>query len=111
MVEVVKEGVGELVCCGEPMKLQEPKFSDNEKFEYHVPFVTEKDNCQEIQVGEKPHPMTNDHYIEFVEVYSSDNKKIVRKYFTPEDKPVLEIPNVKEHFKCETVTLQMRNLE
>jgi len=91
-IEVVKEGAGELVCCNQPMELITPQRTENEKFEYHVPFVIEHEDCNEVQVGEKPHPMTQEHHIEFIEVYTKDNTKILRKYLNPEEHPSVKIP-------------------
>ena len=36
--------------------------------------------------------MENEHYIEFVEVYTKDNKKILRHYFNPKEEPSIKIP-------------------
>ena len=92
VIEVVKEGAGELVCCNQPMELMTLQRTQNEKFEYHVPFVIEHEDCNEVQVGEKPHPMTQEHHIEFIEIYTKDNTKILRKYLAPDEHPSVKVP-------------------
>lgn len=85
IVEVVHEGAGELVCCGKPMKLQEENTVDAAT-EKHVPVIEDKGNGKiSVKVGEVAHPMTEEHYIEWVEVVC---KLGPFKYFLkPGDKP------------------------
>jgi superoxide reductase len=55
--------------------------------EKHIPIVKDMgEGAYQISVGEVPHPMTPDHYIEWVEVLTDKNRKIV-KFFSPNDKP------------------------
>ena len=86
IVEVLFEGAGELVCCEEPMTLMKEK-TQEEMQEKHVP-VFEKGLNGEIlvKVGEFPHPMEKEHYIQMIEVFTTDGI-IERKYFTPNQKP------------------------
>lgn len=84
MVEVVHSSGGTLVCCGKPMKLIEENTVDASK-EKHVPKVSKIDGGVEIKVGEVEHPMQDNHYIEWVEVVTSN--KVYRKYFKPQEKP------------------------
>ena len=65
-VEVVLAGAGELVCCGQPMKLLNANSTDAAG-EKHVPFFIKKDDELEIRVGSVLHPMTEEHYIQWVE--------------------------------------------
>jgi len=67
MVEVIHEGQGQLVCCGEAMKLYEENTTDAAK-EKHVPVVEETASGIKVKVGSVPHPMEESHYIEWVEV-------------------------------------------
>lgn len=85
-VEVVLSGIGELVCCDMPMVLQKPNTTDATS-EKHVPFFIKKDNELEIRVGEIDHPMTEEHYIQFIEVISADEKYVKRKYLYPFEEP------------------------
>lgn len=82
LVEVVLHGEGELVCCGEPMKLQVANTTDAAS-EKHVPVFSKKDDELEIRIGSMPHPMTDEHYITFIEAISKDERYVKRKYLYP----------------------------
>lgn len=92
MVEVLHTGAGELVCCGKPMELMAPKTAD-EGTEKHLPVIEElpanvcrgKDGFK-IKVGEQAHPMTADHYIEWIEIVTADGKA-GKKFLKPGDLP------------------------
>ncbi len=57
------------------------------KLEKHVPFIIEQADGYLVKVGEDmDHPMTEEHYIEFIELII-DDKFLHRVYLTPEDKP------------------------
>ena len=64
---VVHGGAGKMVCCGEPMKLYEPKTADAAT-EKHVPVIEKIDGGVKVKVGSVPHPMEDDHYIEWIEI-------------------------------------------
>ena len=86
IVELVHVGGGELVCCGQPMKLQIEKTGD-EGTEKHKPVIVKSENGKEtiIKVGSIDHPMEEDHYIEWIEAFVG--KKVLKKYLVPGDKP------------------------
>ncbi len=83
IVEVLHEGAGELVCCGKPMKLMEEDTVDAAT-EKHVPVVEGK----KVKVGEVEHPMSEEHYIEWIEVTA--NGKTCKKFLKPGEKPGAE---------------------
>lgn len=58
--------------------------------EKHVPFIEELTDGYRVTIG-KPaiHPMTEVHYIEFIELYV-DGVLSAKKEFNPGDKPVAE---------------------
>jgi len=87
IVQVLHTGVGELVCCNQPMKLQTENTVDaaNEK---HVPIIEKTDKGFKIKVGEVPHPMEEKHYIEWIEIIAEG--KIYRKHLKPGDAPEAE---------------------
>ncbi len=87
MTEVLHIGIGELVCCGQPMELQKEKTEDqgNEK---HVPVIEKIENGFKIKVGSVEHPMEDTHYIEWIEIITDE--KIYRKYLKPGQKPEAE---------------------
>ena len=69
------------------MKLQEEKTADS-KTEKHVPIIEATPNGVKVTVGSVPHPMVDDHYIEWIEV--ANGPYVNRKYLKPGDKPEAE---------------------
>lgn len=67
IVEMVHSGVGELVCCGQPMELKQEKTED-EGMEKHVPIIEKNETGIIVRVGNIAHPMTSEHHIEWIEV-------------------------------------------
>jgi len=92
IVEVLHKGAGQLVCCGEPMRLIEEKTKEEGR-EKHLPVIEKTDKGIRVKVGSVAHPMQEKHYIEWVEVES--NGKLYRKFLSPGDVPEAEFP-VKE---------------
>jgi superoxide reductase len=84
IVEVLHSGVGELVCCDEPMKLYEENAVDA-AVEKHVPVKEEADHGLKVKVGSVAHPMTEEHYIEWIEVIADG--KAYREFLKPGDAP------------------------
>ena len=84
LVEVVQVGAEALVCCGEPMIFLKTNSTEaaNEK---HIPVVEDKGDSIEVMVGSVEHPMTDEHYIVFIECLTE--KKVYRKELKPGDKP------------------------
>ena len=58
-----------VTCCGSEVKLMEPQTSDW-KTEKHVPYPlsTEKGGMRVVVGRDMPHPMTEQHHIEWIEV-------------------------------------------
>ena len=84
IVEVLHGGGGQLVCCGQPMKLLEEKTEDQGR-EKHVPVTEKTDKGIIVKVGSVPHPMEEKHYIEWVEVIGQDG--VARKFLNPGETP------------------------
>lgn len=84
MVEMVHGGQGELVCCGQPMKLFTENTVDAAK-EKHVPVIEKVDGGVKVKVGSIPHPMEEKHYIEWVELIAGP--KVYRHFLKPGDAP------------------------
>lgn len=84
IVEVIHAGGGQLVCCGEAMKLITENMVDASK-EKHVPFIEKVDGGYKVTVGSVLHPMEEKHYIEWIELIA-DNKAY-RKFLQPGDAP------------------------
>lgn len=87
IVEVVHAGEGELVCCGQPMSLQEEKTADKAT-EKHVPVVEKTSDGYKVTVGTTLHPMEQEHYIEWIELVADG--KAYRQFLSPGDDPVAE---------------------
>lgn len=88
MLEVVLPGEGTPVCCGEPMKLLTENTVDAAR-EKHVPVIEKTADGYRVSVGSVEHPMTEPHYIQWIELVTVDGT-VMRKYLTPSDKPVAE---------------------
>ena len=70
IVIVVHEGGGTLVCCGQNMEFMKEQKEDPEKGEKHVPIIKKLgDGKIRVKVGSVEHPMEQEHYIEWVEVF------------------------------------------
>lgn len=84
IVEVLHGGAGTLVCCGQPMKLMQENTVDASK-EKHVPVYEKSGNKVTVKVGSVPHPMEEKHYIEWIQVLTS--QKSYRKFLKPGEQP------------------------
>ncbi len=84
IVEVLHEGQGELVCCGEPMKLLVEGAVDAAK-EKHVPVIEKISGGFKVTVGSAPHPMEEKHFIEWIEIIADG--KAYRQFLRPGDAP------------------------
>ena len=87
IVELVHTGKGQLVCCGKPMLLMNPNTQDA-SMEKHVPVVESTPDGVRVKIGSAPHPMVEEHYIEWIEILADG--KVYRKYLKPGDSPEAE---------------------
>jgi len=88
IVEVLHDGVGALVCCGQEMKEMEEKTEDS-SVEKHVPYIEKTANGVLVKVGQKQdHPMEEKHFIEWIQVVADGTA--YRKFLKPGDKPQAE---------------------
>ena len=87
IVEVLHAGRGQLVCCGQPMRLMEVKKAEEGK-EKHLPVVEKADGKVTVKVGSVAHPMEENHYIEWIEIVADGF--VYRKQLKPGDKPEAE---------------------
>lgn len=87
IVEVLHEGEGELVCCGQPMKLYKENTTDA-ALEKHVPVIEKTENGFKIKIGSVAHPMIEEHYIEWIEVIVDGTA--YRQFLKPGDAPEAE---------------------
>ena len=85
IVEVLHAGVGELVCCGQPMELQKEKTQDS-AIEKHVPYIEKTKDGILVKVGRnQDHPMEEKHFIEWIEINADG--AVYKKFLKPGDKP------------------------
>lgn len=82
ILEVIKSGNGTPECCGKPMKLMEENTSCDKE---HIPIMEKVENGVSVKIGSNMHPMTDTHYIQFIEVITPN--KLYRKYLKPGDNP------------------------
>ena len=84
IVEVIHQGEGELVCCGQPMNLLTENSVDAAQ-EKHVPVVEKIDGGFKVTVGSVPHPKEEKHFIEWIELIADG--KAYRQFLSPGDAP------------------------
>jgi superoxide reductase len=84
MVEVIRVGGGDMICCGKPMENVVAKTADLGK-EKHVPVVEKANGGIKVKIGSIPHPMEEKHYIEWVEVITDG--KAYRQFLKPGQAP------------------------
>jgi superoxide reductase len=84
IVEVLHSGDGELVCCGQPMKLLAENTTDAAK-EKHVPVIERIADGWRVTVGAVAHPMEDKHFIEWIELQAGSVS--YRAQLKPGDKP------------------------
>ena len=84
MIAIVKKTGVPLICCGEPMEEIVAGTSDG-SVEKHVPVYEVKDNKVFVTVGAVEHPMSEEHYIEWVAIQTKFGNQ--RKSLKPGDAP------------------------
>jgi superoxide reductase len=87
IVQMIHEGIGTLVCCGQPMELLKEQIKEL-GFEKHVPVIEKTSDGVKVKVGAVPHPMEAKHYIEWIEIVADG--KVYRKFLKPGDVPEAE---------------------
>jgi len=87
IVEVLHGGKAPLICCGEPMKLLREGQSDGAT-EKHVPVIEKTENGYKVTVGSAAHPMTEEHWIEWIELIADGIS--YKKFLNPGEAPVAE---------------------
>lgn len=97
VVEVLHAGVGQLVCCGQPMELLIEKTEDV-GLEKHVPIIEQVGSKVKVKVGSVQHPMEQKHYIEWIEITADD--KTYRKFLKPGDKSEAEFETTAEKIQA-----------
>lgn len=91
IVALLKSGGGTLNCCGQPMTLLKANSTDASQ-EKHVPVAVRSGDKVAVSVGSAAHPMTAEHFIEWVAV--ADDEKIQIAYLEPGAEPKAEFAGV-----------------
>jgi superoxide reductase len=89
IVELVHGGPGALVCCNEKMVLLNANTVDAAK-EKHVPVIEIGADKISVKVGSVPHPMLEEHYIEWIELVADG--KVYRQNLKPGEAPEAVFP-------------------
>ena len=84
MVALVKESGVPVMCCGQKMTEIIPGTTDA-AVEKHVPVYTVENNIVHVKVGEVEHPITPEHFIEWVSIQTNQGNQ--RKVLKPGDQP------------------------
>ena len=84
IIAYVKESGVPVVCCGEKMRVLIPNTTDAAA-EKHLPVYTLENGKVNVKIGSAPHPMTDEHHIEWVSLQTSQGNQ--RKELCPEGGP------------------------
>lgn len=98
IVELIKDSGVEVVCCGEPMKKLVANTTDAAT-EKHVPVVEKDGSNVVVMVGSVAHPMTEEHFIQFIVAVTEQG--VYRVNLTPNDKPqaTFTVEGIKEVYE------------
>jgi superoxide reductase len=89
IVEVLHGGMGQLVCCNQPMALVKENTVDA-SLEKHVPVIEKTADGVKVKVGSVAHPMEEKHYIEWIEIMADG--KAYRQFLSPGGAPEAFFP-------------------
>lgn len=73
-----------MMCCGQKMEALVPNTTEA-SVEKHLPFVQKEGGSVYVRVGETTHPMTEEHYIQWVYLETENGGQ--RRAFKPGDTP------------------------
>lgn len=105
LVQVLINGDGELVCCEQPMTHLTPRGeTGNELAEKHTPEIVSEEDRRLVKLS--MHPMSEEHYIQFIEVYSKDKKYLHLKFLAPNEQAEFDITG----FECDVEALEHCNI-
>ena len=94
IVEVLEEGAGTLVCCGQDMEMLQEKEQD-QGLEKHVPQIKIEGDIVTVTVGDILHPMEDSHYIQFIQLIVDGDTQT--KYLLPSQQPITQFKLPKEY--------------
>lgn len=86
---IVNDTAVPTICCGDIMDELLPCVTEGmEVQEKHVPIIHQDGRNVCVKVGEVPHPMTKDHWIQWIVLMT--DKGIQKKFLCPDDLPQAE---------------------
>ena len=89
IIAKVKDSGVPVVCCGENMHELVANTSEGAT-EKHIPVYEVKGNTVEVTVGSVEHPMSEEHYIEWILLQTKNGNQ--RKVLKPTDEPKATFP-------------------
>lgn len=95
IIEMLHEGAGQLVCCGQPMKNFKENTTDAAR-EKHIPAIERVADGFKVTVGSVPHPMEEKHYIEWIEFVGDG--RAYRQFLSPGQAPETVFNVAANHF-------------
>ena len=84
LVELIEDAGVPLHCCGQPMERLTPNTTDAAQ-EKHLPVVRRSEGAVEVSVGSAPHPMAEEHLIEWVALQTEQGTQ--RRCLGPQGQP------------------------
>lgn len=84
IIDVIKSKDEIIMCCGNKMQKIISNTVDASK-EKHLPIYTKEENLINVIVGSEKHPMNENHYIEWVQLETTQG--IQRKFLKPNTDP------------------------
>lgn len=93
IVGIVHDAGVPLMCCGQKMKQLEPGTVEAST-EKHIPVVSVEGDIVKVSIGAAPHPMTEEHSIQWV--YLQTDRGGQRKCLNPGDEPAVSFALVGE---------------
>ena len=93
IIEKINDAGVPVMCCGQKMERLYPGTTEASA-EKHIPAVRITDNRVWVKVGAVDHPMTEEHFIEWVCLLT--DKGVYRKYLTPGKMPTATFLTVNE---------------
>lgn len=87
LMQSIKESGVKIMCCGHPMRELVPGTTDGAA-EKHVPVISMDGSKVSVSVGSVAHPMTPEHYIQWIVLETKKGSQ--RAELTPSDEPKAE---------------------
>lgn len=77
LVNIINDSEVQMICCGEPMEELRPNTVEAAT-EKHIPEVSMNGRLVHAKVGSAPHPMTEEHHIEFIHLQTENGGQMRR---------------------------------